>query len=210
MLLSFQDLIKKYSIDSKGILHIGSNDGAECREYYANGIERTIWVEAIPAIYQQLLKNIEPYFDAIAFNECISDVDGKEVKFNISSNHGESSSFLEFGTHKDVHPDVSFVGSITCKTKRIDTLFRENDLDIKDYTFLNIDLQGAELLALKGMGNLLQEVKYIYTEVNKAELYIGCCLIEQLDEHLATFGFKRVETEWAGNTNWGDSLYVKL
>ncbi len=34
------------------------------------------------------------------------------------------------------------------------------------FNFLNLDIQGAELKALKSMGDYLNNVDYIYTEVN--------------------------------------------
>jgi hypothetical protein len=74
--------------------------------------------------------------------------------------------------------------------------------------FLNIDLQGAELKALKGMGEVLRQFKWAYLEVNKAELYKGCALVEDIDMYLLGYGFKRVETKWTG-ADWGDALYVK-
>jgi FkbM family methyltransferase len=209
MLIPFKDLFEKYNINAKGVLHIGASTGQECAHYYANGIERTIWIEAIPDVFNELVKHIEPYPDAIAINACISDEDGKEVDFNISSNRGESSSFLPLGTHAIVHPDVSYISQIKCHTKRIDSIFKEMDFDIKNYTFLNIDLQGAELFALRSMGELLDSVDYAYLEVNKDYLYVGCSLIGEIDEYMQKFGFVLVETEWAGNTGWGDCFMIK-
>ena len=45
--------------------------------------------------------------------------------------------------------------------------------------FLNIDIQGAELLALKGMGSLISYFDYIYLEVNKAHVYKKCALVNE-------------------------------
>jgi hypothetical protein len=64
------------------------------------------------------------------------------------------------------------------------------------------------LLVCKGAPNLLKKVNFIYTEINREELYKGCVLIDELDNYLETFGFKRVLTKWT-EFNWGDALYVK-
>ena len=77
------------------------------------------------------------------------------------------------------------------------------------YDFLNIDLQGCERFALKGMGDILYNFKWAYLEVNAKEVYKGCALVGEIDEYLLGFGFKRVETKWCGNTGWGDALYIK-
>jgi hypothetical protein len=65
------------------------------------------------------------------------------------------------------------------------------------------------LKVLKSMGDLLKNFQYAYIEVNKAELYKGCPMIQEIDAYLAGFGFKRVEVKWAGNFGWGDAFYIK-
>lgn len=209
MLIPFANLVRKYNIKSEGVLHIGASIGQEMESYYQNGIKRSVWIEAIPEICDQLYVHSRKFTDAICINACVSDVDGKEVDFNISSNNGESSSILPLGTHKVVHPEVHYVQTIKCTTSSVLSLFINAGLNPEDYTFLNIDLQGSELLALRGMGHMLWAIDYAYLEVNKAELYIDCPMIEEIDSYMASFNFVRVETEWAGNTGWGDAFYVK-
>jgi len=195
MLIPFQTLLTKYSLNPTGVFHIGASTGQEAKDYNDAGIDNVIWIEAIPEIFNQLQNHISKYPKMIAYNECIGNKDGFEVKFNVSSHGAQSSSILELGTHLTAHPEVSYVSSFTTKTKRIDTLLHEQSIDLNGYNFLNIDLQGAELMALKGMGVELHKIDFIYIEVNKAELYIGCPLISDIDAYLSEFGFVRVETE---------------
>ena len=209
MLIPYNEIVNKYNIRPEGVIHIGASTGQEVGYYYINGIKRSIWIEAIPAVFDELVKNIANRSNAIAFNECISDEDGKEVEFHITNNEGQSSSFLELAKHKEHHPEIHVVETIKCVTKTMRTLLKEEDIDIADYELLNIDLQGAELLALKGMKELLSKVKYIYIEVNKEELYKDCALVEQVDEFLAEYGFERKETRWT-NFNWGDAYYQNI
>lgn len=217
MLIDFRYLFPKYGIKPKGVLHVGANVGEEFPVYMELGITKQIWIEANTEIYLRLKQNIKSNPDAHALCAVVDEVSDKEVKFNISNNAGQSSSILELGTHKDVHPDVSYVQSERRFTDSIADIYNimlidpsfNPQFDKSDYDFLNIDLQGAELKALKGMGELLHGFKWAYLEVNKAHLYVGCPLIEELDEYLANFGFERVETSWAGNTNWGDALWIK-
>lgn len=213
MLISFDYLFKKYNVNAKGVLHCGSSTGQEAEAYKAQGIEKVIWVEAIPEIFEGLLKHLDDVEcsgpEVICINACISDEDDKEVTFHVSSNEGQSSSFLELGTHAIVHPNVTYIRDIKCTTKRLDTIFRESNFDIKDYPFISFDLQGAEMFALRGMGDLLKEVQYAYLEVNKDYLYRGCSLIEDIDDYMDQYNLLRVETQWAGNTGWGDAFYVR-
>lgn len=76
------------------------------------------------------------------------------------------------------------------------------------YDFINLDIQGAELLALKGATSILPFVKAIYTEVNEKELYEGCALIEELDAYLKQNGFTRILTNMTKH-GWGDALYIR-
>ena len=88
-----------------------------------------------------------------------------------------------------------------------------DDKAIRPDEFMNVEYE-----VLKGSKNVLKNIDYIMTEVNKDEVYKDCAKIEQLDEFLSEFGFKRVETFWApahpmGNLSvketWGDAFYIK-
>jgi FkbM family methyltransferase len=205
MLIPFKDIVRKYG-KPKGILHIGANVGEEAKAYNDEGIKNVCWVEANPELVPILRRNVESYKHAV-IEMCVGDEDDKEVTFHISNNAGQSSSVLELGTHKQVHPEVHYTHNLTLKTKRIDT---QRCFNPANYDFVNIDLQGAELMALRGMGDFLKNYKYAYIEVNKNHLYVDCPLIGDIDSYLNVLGFKRVETKWCGNFGWGDALYIKL
>jgi hypothetical protein len=55
----------------------------------------------------------------------------------------------------------------------------------------------------------MNQLKYIYVEVNKRELYEGCTRVDDLDQFLSDFGFKRKTTRWVLGKGWGDALYLK-
>ena len=206
MLIKFRDLQQRYGMRPKGVLHVGAHYGQEAPEYAAIGCNRMIFIEAIPEVYEKLKENIRPYMDAMAINACISDTDGEEVDFNIANNEGQSSSLLQFGVHAIEHPDVVFTETRKMITTRLDTLFKDLPLDCD---LLNMDLQGAEMKALKSLGNRLNEFKWLYLEVNRAEVYIGNPLVEDIDTYVGQFGFKRVEMKGIGNFSWLDAFYVK-
>ena len=73
---------------------------------------------------------------------------------------------------------------------------------------INIDVQGYELEVFKGGSDFLNHIDYIISEVNREELYKGCAMINEVDEYLSNYNFKRVKTCWDGGT-WGDALYIK-
>lgn len=204
MLIPFDYLFQKHNIKPKGVLHIGANVGEEAPVYDRLGVKKQIWIEGNPDIFLKLKQNISHNSQAVALNYVIGD-ENKPVTFHISNNGSQSSSVLELGYHKIDHPDVHYVRDIETTMYRIDSL----GLDLSCVDFLNIDLQGAELMALRGMGELLKGFKWAYLEINKAEEYIGCPLIETLDLFMIANGFRRVETKYCGRTMWGDALFVK-
>ena len=221
MLIDFRELFPKYNIKPKGVLHVGANVGEEAPIYLELGINRQVWIEANIEIFEKLFNNISSNRDALALCFAASDYDGIG-KLHISNNGSQSSSLLELGTHKIAHPDVYYISENNIEVKRIDSVlshkkdfvfinngYNKYSFDPIYFDFLNIDIQGAELKALKGMGELLHQFKWAYLEVNKEELYKGCALVGEIDSYMLSFGFKRVETKWCGNTGWGDALYIK-
>jgi FkbM family methyltransferase len=210
MLIPYSTLIKKYNICPTGVLHIGANTGQEVNDYYNNGVNKTLWIEADPSLMTSLDKNIKSFKNAMAINACLTDKDNETVEFNISNNEGQSSSILELQTHKTAHPEVHYVKKIKLNSIRLDSLFKKNNLNINEYEFVNIDIQGAELLCLKGFGDLLNSVKYIYLEVNDDYLYSNCALYPEIVEYLKTYGFEPKEKKMAGNFGWGDAFFIKM
>jgi FkbM family methyltransferase len=205
MLIDFRTLFPKYDIKPKGVLHVGANVGEEAPVYDELGIKDVVWIEANEQLIPQLTINTRDKYKHKVIHACVGDVQDLEVKFHISNNAGQSSSYLELGTHKTAHPEVHYIKDVVMKMKRIDQ-FRTC---WGGYDFLNIDLQGAELKALRGMGDILHQFKWAYLEVNQQELYKGCALVEDIDMYMIGYGFRRAETKWCGNTGWGDALYIK-
>ncbi len=206
-MISFDYLVNKHKLDIKGVLHLGASYGQERNEYenYCKG--NVLWVEAIPSVYAKLLENIALFKNQMAFNACLSNVNGQEIVFNVSNNESQSSSMLELGTHLVIHPEVHYIDQITMKTIRADKLLEGHDFT--NINFLNVDLQGAEHLAIEGMGDLIKNIDYALLEVNQKETYKGCMLIDDLDYFMMQRGFERAETgDWVADT-WTDALYIR-
>jgi len=202
MLISLDTLIAKYNIKFNGILHVGAH---ECEELsaYEKYLDRSkiLWVEAMPEKVE-LCKSTYP--NLLIENAIVSDT-VESVRFNIANN-GQSSSFLFFGLHTTFHPEVHYVDAFTSNTSLLQDILPKYDIP---FNFINLDIQGAELRALKGMESYLSQIDYIYTEVNSDYVYMNCNLVTELDEYLAKFGLHRVETKWYGECKWGDAFYIR-
>jgi FkbM family methyltransferase len=207
MLISFNqinDILLLNNIIITGAFHLGAHDCEELGLYNQLGIESNdiIWIEAInEKVIEAKNRGIQNIY-----NHVITDKDDEEITFNISNNI-QSSSILEFGTHKEEHPDVIYVDKINLKSITINTFVEKNNIDIAKYNFWNFDIQGAELLALKGAQKYLKYAKVLYLEVNIKELYKNCALIYEIDLFLSKYNFKRVLTNMTPH-GWGDALYI--
>ena len=68
-----------------------------------------------------------------------------------------------------------------------------DELELKKVNFLNIDIQGYELEALKGCTRVLKdEIEYIFIEISRKPLYKNMSLVEQIDYFLCCYDFLRV------------------
>lgn len=207
MLISFEEINKillSNNININGSFHIGAHDCEELYFYNNLGIkkENIIWIDAIPSkVYEAKNRGIPNVYNAV-----ITDKDDEEIIFNISNNI-QSSSVLEFGTHSQEHPDVVYVDKIKLNSITIDTFFERNNIDSSKYNFWNFDIQGAELMALKGATQSIKYAKALYLEVNEKELYKNCGLIEEIDIFLSKYNFKRILTHMTHH-GCGDALYI--
>jgi hypothetical protein len=206
MLIKFNDICKKYGFLPNGIIHIGAHALEEMVDYQSSGVNNIIWIEGNPALYEAGISKTQGTGQKF-LQGLIYDEDDIELDFNITNNM-QSSSILKFGKHKEYHPSVDVIDVIKLKSTRIDTLLRKNDVDEKTYDFLNLDIQGVELRAIISCGSYLDNIKYIYTEVNSGEVYERNDLIENIDSFLSDKGFARVETSMT-QFEWGDAFYIK-
>jgi len=192
------------TISINGAFHIGAHECEEIPFYNQMGLknEDVVWIDAIPSkVAEAKNRGIPNVYTAV-----ITDKDDEAVVFNVSNNF-QSSSVLEFGTHLVEHPGIIYVDKLYQTSITIDTFFEKNNLDASKYNFWNFDIQGAELMALKGATKSIQHAKVLYLEVSEKELYKNCGLITEIDTFLSQYNFKRVLTKMTQH-GWGDALYI--
>ena len=207
MYIPIQEIIFRHKANIKGILHLGAHLGEEAKEYHEAGVEKVIWIEGNPALIEGLKENVSQYMQNQVFNLLVSDMDKTEVSFNITE-FSQSSSILDLGITKEIH-GTNVIEKVPLTAYRLDNFFVKNKLESHEYNFVNIDLQGYELIALKSMGVLLDKMDWVYAEVNLKRLYKNCALLYQMDRFLLKHGFVRVQT-YMTTHYWGDALYKKI
>ena len=211
MLLDFNYLKNKYDLKIDGILHIGAHFGEEYETYESNDIKNLIFFEPVPVTFEKLKEKLNG--KAMLVNTALGNFEGK-ISMNVeTANNGQSSSILKPALHLLQYPHIKFEDTVEVNITTLDnfmTSYYSNGFmgEAPKYNMINIDVQGYELEVFKGGTKTLENIDYIITEVNRDVVYHQCPFIDDLDLFLSKFGFKRVETDWAGNT-WGDAFYIK-
>lgn len=212
MLMSLDELAAKYHMRAKvrGILHGGAHLAEEASDYervFGSKIP-IVWCEANPAVEATIRRVISSYENQFLVMGALCELDHATVNLNVTNYDGMSSSFFEFGTHPQFSPDTVFEKTIPVHTRTIDSIIAQATGDL-DVNFLSLDIQGAEMVALRGASELLPKLDFALLEVNKDEVYIGCAKVWDLDDLLLAHGLKRVETFWVAEQGWGDALWVR-
>ena len=196
---------------SKGVLHVGANTGQEAWIYAALGAP-VRWFEPIPDVFSRLETNISRHKDQIAFQELLSDTDGKTFQFNIANNDGESSSIFDLDAHKLMYPEVQFTRRMAITSTTLDRSIERHQIPTSFDTLI-MDTQGSELLVLKGATLSLQNIRWIFLECSDFSAYKGGCTCSELAEFISQWGFREVKRHLKKKTNdvgsYHDILFEK-
>jgi FkbM family methyltransferase len=205
MIISIKKLESEYGIRTKGILHIGSHEGQEYREYASAGVINMIFFEPVKSNYEKLLNNLtnNNSGNLKTFNIALGNETGEKEMFIETANKGMSCSILEPSYHLIQYPWIKFETKEIVKIDKLDNIC----YDHKVYNIINVDVQGYELEVFKGSVKSLKYIDAIFTEINNKEMYKGCPSIIDIDIFLVGFNFIRVTDNIIDS--WGDVLYVK-
>lgn len=179
------------------VFDIGTRDGLQAVELSGLfGNADVVAIECNPEMLDVCRKNVAPHSRIKLVDKAVHSYTGrctfhpidpeKTVTSWPDGNPGASSLFLATGDY----PAEQYVQkTVEIECIRLDVLCVQLGIDVIDLIWM--DLQGAELLALQSAGPLLENVRYIYTEVSHRPLYQGQCLFDDVDEFLTNRGFRR-------------------
>jgi FkbM family methyltransferase len=200
--------LDRYLVDFRGVIHVGANRAQE-KDKYASHSLRVVWVEAIPSLHQAIVRDLSNYKNQRAIQALITDRDCEDCVLHVASNDGASSSIFELSRHREIWPEVKFSSDLKLKSSTLPAALASAGIDVAEYDALVLDIQGAELKALKGARPLLRSMKYIQTEGADFESYEGGATVSELVGFLGTVGFRLARKErFAGRTGVG--FYYEL
>lgn len=188
------------------IFDIGARDCQQSIEFYKQFPNAQIYAfECNPNTLPLCRGNIKPYADRITLIEgAVCDYDGQITFYPINQqktqtswtdgNPGASSLFKSNGQYT-VEKYVQ--DEIQTNCHRLDTIMRNLVLPRVDIIWM--DLQGAELLALKGLGDFIGNVQYIYTEVSHKAIYENQVMFAELNEFINQNGlYPKIQPKMTG------------
>ena len=197
-------LLAKYKNEIQKIVQVGAHVGQEISIFEKHNFEKIYLFEPNDIAFQILEKKVKGKLNYKIFKFALGNKNSKEEMYYSAENQGQSSSFLPPEVHKKVQPNIKF------EDKRLVEIKKFEDLNIINIDLLIMDAQGYELEVLKGFGRKINELEFIFTEVNRDYLYSDNVLIWDLDKYLYRLGFVRTWTSWrTADMPWGDAFYMK-
>ena len=203
------------ALDFARLVHVGAHLGQERHRYEALGYRQVLWIEGSRSVHERLAQSLAqhvadraakglPPVEHRSVCALLTDRDGDEASLREFSNDGMSSSiFAATDTLKARWPDLHETGRLQAtRTRTLDGLLDE--LGFGDVDTLVVDVQGAELLVLKGALRTLSTVKAVVSEVSTQPLYAGGVLYPELAAFLQAHGFVSMSVP----RRHGDMLFV--
>lgn len=204
------------ALDVKVSLDLGSRDGEVAlylRDHYPNA--EVFAFECNPEAIRLCRQNLGDQKRIQLVERAVCEIDGPVTFYAIDpeltktpdpeGNIGASSLYLaEPGyPHERYVQNAITVDSVSLASWASVQVPQINHVDV-----IWMDLQGAELRALQGLGSLLDTVKLIYTEVEYKKMYQGQPLADEVHAFLTSRGFMRMMRlnawEW-----FGDEVYCR-
>lgn len=185
--------LAKHGCNTKGVVHIGSNDGGEISYYFDLGIDNIVCFDPLPSAGAELLgqygTDARVKFVPIAF--------GRDQYFDqitVTTQHGQQSTFLEVINERVAYGEFSPSYRLTVPVFRFDYFMQEAPgqmrESIKAANCLVIDVQGMELNVLEGMGEWVNHFDHGGVECSGVPVYEGEAPESEVAEFLQARGFQ--------------------
>ena len=146
MLISLEKIIERFKIQGVYIAHFGAHHGQEVAMYQTNNFEEIHLFEPQSTAFELLESSYQNVKNIFLYNFGLGAKNSSSL-LHLGSGDGQASSVLKPNLHQDLYPYIEFNDSEEIEIKKFD------DLDLNKINFLNIDIQGYELQALKGCEN---------------------------------------------------------
>ncbi|WP_052331161.1 FkbM family methyltransferase [Planktothrix agardhii] len=207
MKLNFPDLCQHHNITPRGIILIGAYDGKTLKRLNLPNTVKILVIDANQGAVERLQENFADSPNIQVVQAAIAN-HNDTVTLHLTSLES-SSSILPWKQYSEIYPNIKEIQQLTLSSHTLDTLLEELNLSPSDFNILILDIQGAELLALEGATQLLNNLDAIYTNVHYQELFEGGALAEEVNQFLTDYQFDIVAEETPYHPAWGEAFYVR-
>ncbi len=201
----FDSLLHANDVPIGGVIHLGANWGQEVWMYTVLGFRRALMVEPVPEVFARLTEassamssyaraqhemigaGARPPIEFHCVQCAVADRSGTSPFFRTAMSMVSSLSRPVIRT-EDGRYDYE---EIEVQIRTLDDLMRTlpDGWSAEDFTYLRMNIQNSELLALKGGADVLRQVRGIFLEVNVRPRYENQPEKEEFDRLLGEFGF---------------------
>jgi FkbM family methyltransferase len=205
-------LLKK-SVQPLTIFDIGANEGQTTERYLKMFPTAKIYsFEPVPEVFTLLERKFHENPQIIVNQLAVSDAVGTADFYLHAYGSNVWNSLLPKAPDSIIVPED--VSTVKVPTITIDLFCERHNITTID--LLKLDIQGGELLALKGALNMLQKggIKLIYSEVNFCDLYEGQAMFQDIAAYLHDFGYRtyglyNIYNPNDGPLGWGDAIFFR-
>jgi FkbM family methyltransferase len=181
-------VLRSLSVD--GIIDVGANRGQftlACRV----ALPRTPVVAFEPIPFEAAtFRKIHGKANGIVLIESALGESEGVTKLHLSKS-ADSSSLLPISRRQvELFPSTSEIALLDVSVKRLDSL--SPNWDARNRQLLKLDVQGFELMVLKGATNTLRSCAYVYAECSEVALYDGQALRAEVVSFLEQHGFDQI------------------
>jgi FkbM family methyltransferase len=201
------------------VVHVGAHAGEEVAAYRLHGARRIVLFEANAASCETLQQRFGDDADIDIVHVAITDHIGTERLLLHANSRGEteSASLLPMKRLGEIVSSMHTEGAVDVPASTLDAELEGIGVDPLTVGLLVLDVQGAELRALRGATRALAGVRAVLTEVAFVELYDDAAQAEDVAQVLTAAGFGLVDTlsyelyqDDGRFPAWGDQLYARL
>ena len=207
MKLNFPDLCQHHNITPRGIILIGAYDVKTLKRLNLPNTVKILVIDANQGAVERLQENFANSPNIQVVQAAIAN-HNDTVTLHLTSLES-SSSILPWKQYSEIYPNIKEIQQLTLSSRTLDTLLEELNLSPSDFNILILDIQGAELLALEGATQLLNNLDAIYTNVHYQELFEGGALAEEVNQFLTDYQFDIVAEDTPYHPAWGEAFYVR-
>ncbi len=177
------------------ILDIGCNNGDSTLKFLTAYENASIYCfEPDPRAIKRFKINLKGYHQVKLYEIAISSRNGF-ITFHQSGGQSEkhkpvegwdlSGSIRKPKEHLKVYPWCTFENQIEVPTMTLDHWLEQEQIKLIDFIWM--DVQGAEMDVYEGAHEALSKTRFLYTEYDDKEMYVGQKNLSTIKKHLTQF-----------------------